>query len=257
MNPLPTFSIVTVCFNAETTIAQTIASVQEQRDVRFQHIIVDGGSTDGTMDIVRKHANCIDRIISEKDHGVYDAMQKGLTLAQGKYTGFLNADDFYASPTALARLAAELNAGDYLGITGVVQQINGAGKIIRTIGREPLRLEDLFWGKFPPHPSTYLRTTEMLSAGGFQRHYKIAGDFDLLIRLIKNINLPIAHLASPIVKMRMGGVSTGGLSAYQLSSRELVLALRSTGYPANPFKVHARILKKLPELLFNEKEGTH
>jgi glycosyltransferase involved in cell wall biosynthesis len=247
-NSTPFFSVVTVCFNAKETIAQTIDSVRLQRGVSIQYIIVDGGSTDGTLDIINSFSDQIDVIISGPDRGVYDAMQKGLQVSRGTYTGFLNADDYFAGPDVLLKMAAALSGGVCLGVSGVVQQVNGSGTVIRTIGRDPLDLNELLWGKFPPHPATYLVTELMKKAGGFKHHYKIAGDFDLLIRMLKNSPLPLAHLNQPIVKMRMGGASTMGFSAYRISSKELLAALRNAGYPANALKVHGRMLKKLPEL---------
>ncbi len=245
----PMFSVVTVCFNAKATIAQAIESVQAQQGVSVQHIVIDGGSTDGTVELIQSYAERIDTFKSGRDRGVYDAMQKGLELARGQFTGFLNADDYFAGPDVLSKLAQVLRKGHYLGVSGIIEQVNTAGTVIRTIGRDPLSKQDLLWGKFPPHPATYLDTDLMKEAGGFQHHYRIAGDFDLLIRMLKRSSLPLAHIDQKIVQMRMGGASTVGLSAYRLSSNEILAALRGAGYPANVLKIHGRVVKKLPELV--------
>jgi glycosyltransferase involved in cell wall biosynthesis len=244
----PFFSIITACYNAAATIEDTIISVRNQTGVLIEHIIVDGQSTDGTMEIVQRHKDGFAKIISEKDRGVYDAMQKGLPLARGHFVGFLNADDFYTGTDVLSRLAAVLQSGDFIGISGVVEQIDANEKVKRVIGRKPLSNYELLWGKFPPHPSTFLRAELMKQAGGFKHDYRIAGDFDLLLRVLKLSPLPMAHVPWTVTRMRMGGLSTQGLGIYNMVSGELLRALRECGYPARSSKIHARLFKKLTEL---------
>jgi glycosyltransferase involved in cell wall biosynthesis len=245
----PFLSIITACYNAAKTIEDTIHSVRNQLGVSVEHIIVDGGSTDGTLEIVNRFRNGFSHVVSERDRGVYDAMQKGLVLARGRFTGFLNADDFYTGNDVLARLAAELKTGKYVGISGVVEQIDEQNKVKRTIGRKPIAAPDLLWGKFPPHPATFLQTDVMTRAGGFKHDYIISGDFDLFLRVLKLSPLPMAHVPWAVTRMRMGGLSTQSLGNYKMVGDELHRALTECGYPASRFKVQARLLKKLTELI--------
>jgi glycosyltransferase involved in cell wall biosynthesis len=246
---LPFFSIVTACYNAASTIEDTICSVRDQRGVSVEHIIVDGKSTDGTMDIVERYKDGFAKVVSERDRGVYDAMQKGLPLTRGHFVGFLNADDFYTGTDVLSRLAIVLQSGNFVGISGVVEQIDVKDHVKRVIGRKPLSHDDLLWGKFPPHPSTFLRAELMKQTGGFKHDYRIAGDFDLLLRVLKLSPLPMAHVPWTVTRMRMGGLSTQGLGIYNMVSGELLRALRECGYPAQSLKIHARLFKKVTELL--------
>jgi glycosyltransferase involved in cell wall biosynthesis len=244
----PDFTIVTACFNASKTITDTIASVRAQRDVNIEHIIIDGGSTDGTMDIVQSYKNSFKHVVSEPDRGAYDAMQKGVQLAQGRFCGFLNADDYYAGDRVLYQLKKLLEVRSYFGVSGIVEQIEATGKLRRTIGRYPTRNSDLLWGKFPPHPSTFIRTDLIKAVGGFRHDFVIAGDFDLFLR-VKNItDEPMAHLKQVVTKMRLGGLSTKSYVNYAMVGKELFRALDESGYPARRYKMWLRGALKLGEL---------
>jgi glycosyltransferase involved in cell wall biosynthesis len=246
----PLISIVTACYNAAATIEDTILSVRSQKGVGLEHIIIDGGSKDATLAIVEKYRDGLSVVVSEPDRGVYDAMQKGLMHARGIFTGFLNADDFYIHTDTLARLATVLQSGDHFGISGVVEQIDAAGKIRRVIGRKPVSDADILWGKFPPHPGTLLRTELMRQAGGFKHDYRIAGDFDLFLRVRKLTTQTMAHVDWPVTKMRMGGLSTeNALGNYMAVGTELFRALTECGYPASRLKMQTRLLRKVSELM--------
>jgi glycosyltransferase involved in cell wall biosynthesis len=246
----PFLSIVTACYNAAATIEDTILSLRSQQGVKFEHIIVDGGSKDDTMAIVDKYRDGFSYVLSEKDRGVYDAMQKGLMQARGMFTGFLNADDFYASTDTLARLASTLKTEQYFGVSGVVEQIDTTGKVRRVIGRKPVSEADILWGKFPPHPGTLMRTDLMRQAGGFKHDYRIAGDFDLFLRVRKLTSQKMAHVDWPVTKMRMGGLSTGNAASnYVMVGDELFRALSECGYRASRLKMQTRLLKKFTELM--------
>jgi glycosyltransferase involved in cell wall biosynthesis len=245
----PFMTVITACYNAASTIEQTITSVRDQRTVSIEHILIDGGSTDGTMEIVNRYRSLFSHVISEPDRGVYDAMQKGLLVAKGTYTGFLNADDHYAGNDVLYRLAKVLTEGQYLGISGVVAQIDAKEKTKRTIGRQSISESDLLWGRFPPHPATFLRTELMRQTGGFKHDYVIAGDFDLFLRVRRLTDNPMAHVAWPVTNMRLGGLSTSSLGNYGMVGRELHRALNECGYPASMPRMWLRGLAKLRELV--------
>jgi glycosyltransferase involved in cell wall biosynthesis len=244
----PDFTIVTVCFNASKTIGDTISSVQAQKGVNLEHIIIDGGSTDATVDILNKNRAGFKHVISEPDRGPYDAMQKGLQLAQGRYCGFLNADDYYASDDVLLKFKELLEERSCFGVSGIVEQIESTGKSRRTIGRKPVKDSELLWGRFPPHPATFLKTDLMKAAGGFRHDFIIAGDFDLFLRVKKITDEPMAHLSRVVTKMRLGGLSTKSYVNYAMVGRELFRALDESGYPARRYKMWLRGALKLGEL---------
>jgi glycosyltransferase involved in cell wall biosynthesis len=196
-------TIVTVCFNAAATIGDTLSSVARQSMAGVDHIVIDGGSSDGTLSIVDRFPH-VSRLVSERDRGIYDAMNKGLALASGDYIGFLNADDVFAADDSLTRFFA----GDQCGladiISGDVVMVDAAtpDRIVRTYrgGRfSPWRLRI---GDMPPHPATYVRTTVMRAVGGFRDDFRIAGDFDLLARLMLNHGASWAHRPVTLTAMR-------------------------------------------------------
>jgi glycosyltransferase involved in cell wall biosynthesis len=244
----PTFSVVTVCFNSKATITETIMSVRSQTGVSFEHIVIDGGSTDGTLDILENYRDGIAHIVSEPDEGVYDAMQKGLELANGTFTGFLNADDFFSSQQALLRLLGDFDESECDGLCGVVEQIDENGRTARVIGSAEVTESELLWGKFPPHPGTYLRTEVMKKTGGFGREFRLLGDMDMFLRFKDIAQRKIVFSKETVVKMRLGGLSTRGFATYLAIGQEMLMALNRSGRAASWFKIQLRFLFKLREL---------
>jgi len=255
MSDTPLFSVVTICFNAQNTIQDTINSVAYQKSVMLEHIIIDGGSSDNTMKIVNSQIEKFSVVISEADKGIYDAMQKGLMQAKGVFTGFLNADDYFASEDALLKLSRPLMdpSTNIIGLTGALDQVNEKGTITRKIGQKAFSKKDLKWGKMPPHPATYFKTDLMKKTGGFDKSYRIAGDFDMFLKMLEQMNdyehAEISHVAETVVKMRIGGISTGGYRTYFEIGRENARALKNYGYFVNPLLIQLRGLRKILEII--------
>jgi glycosyltransferase involved in cell wall biosynthesis len=249
-NERPLFSVVTVCFNNHKTIAETMESVRNQRGVTFEHIIIDGGSVDGTLDIINDYKDQLAHVISGKDNGVYDAMQKGLSLATGQFTGFLNGDDYFTSSDSLQRLVGHDNPLMFDGLCAVIDQIDQNGRIVRVIGGKEITERQLLWGKFPPHPATYLRTDLMKDAGGFDQRFRIVGDMDMYLRCKDKATKPFCFKTESIVRMRLGGLSTRGFSSYLAVGREMLMALRRSQRSAQWLRIQGRILFKMNELVF-------
>ena len=242
-------SVITVCFNAVGTIADTIASVDRQDWPDVEHIVIDGASKDGTPELVRQLAHPRLRLISEPDEGHYDAMNKGLREATGEYVGFLNADDFFASPQSLTMIADTIratNADCVLGDTAFVDKNgNPKGRLYSTrgFGRWWLRI-----GAMPPHPSFYARTELLRAAGGFDTRYHIAADFDLIARLLLKGKASWARTRSVVSCFRIGGISTANASAKLAIGRELAASLNRLGQPFARFSVLLRLPIKLAQL---------
>lgn len=219
-------SIVTVCFNSAPTIEDTILSVAGQQGVEVEHIIVDGASTDGTVDIIKKHKS-VTRFVSERDKGIYDAMNKGIALATGDVIGTLNADDFYADNHVLESVAKvftnsvrEACYGDLI----YVSQENKE-KTIR-YWRSRKYVYGLFkTGWMPAHPTFFARKNVYEKLGGFNLNYKIAADFELLFRFIEQNRLNVEYLPKVLVKMRLGGTTNKNLSNVVKQNKEIIAIL--------------------------------
>lgn len=220
-------SIITVSFNAAHSIADTFASVAEQTYSNIEHIVVDGASTDGTLDIIERHRANIAKIISEPDCGIYDAMNKGLRLVTGDIVGFINSDDFYASPEVLARVA-EVFADEHVdacyGDLCYVEQENVA-KVMRYWRSSAFEPGLFSTGWVPPHPTLYLRRRVLERHGTFDLHYRIAADFELMARLIEVHRIKTVYIPQVLVKMRLGGTTNRSWSNILKQNREIWHAL--------------------------------
>lgn len=248
----PSISIVTASFNAASTIADTLASVAGQTGVEFEHLVVDGASRDGTLEVVARYANPRLSVVSEPDHGIYDAMNKGLRRANGDYLLFLNADDYLARPDSL-KLAAEA-----LATTGA-DCLFADTEFVGADGRTPQRrLYSArhfapWWlrvGAMPPHPSMFLRRSLMLELGGYDTSYRIAGDFDFVARAVLNHGASYARLSTVLTRFRVGGVSTSGIGSKLALNREFARSLRDLGQPFSRASVLFRLPLKLAQFRF-------
>lgn len=242
-------SIVTVCFNSAATIEDTIRSVLEQEYGPIEYIIVDGGSTDGTLDIVARHNGRIRKLVSEPDRGIYDAMNKGANLAQGEIIGFLNADDVYAGPTVVSEIVEAIEAGHADGVYGdlvYVGRRNG-GRIVRYWQAGQYRPKAFCSGWVPPHPTFFCRTDLYRRLGGFNPEYRVAGDFELMLRFIEKHHIHVQYVPKPFVRMRVGG-KANTLGGIIQGNREIIRAFRTNGmdFPLQFFCL--KLLRRLSQL---------
>ena len=225
-------SVVTVCFNAGDTIADALRSVNAQTHPDLEHIVVDGGSTDGTVDAVRRHGQRVSRMVSEPDRGIYDAMNKGLAMATGRCVMFLNADDWYVVPDAISTLAAAMEARQSKAAYANVAYVNRErpDKRQRTWRSGPMRKGAFARGWAPPHPTFMAHRELLLELGGFDRRYGLAADFDLMLRMLEVANAPVAYVDRELVHMRSGGATGGGPADIARQNLEIVQSLWRAGY---------------------------
>ena len=217
-------SVITVCFNAERTIGTTVDSFLNQSHPEKELIVVDGASRDGTVRLVESFARPEITIHSELDKGLYDAMNKGLALYRGDAVGFLNADDCFSNKDSLASIAAALETCDMVsGNLDFVRDHQSAMVVRRWRGR-PYAAGDFRRGWMAAHPTFYVRRRVVELVGRFDLTYRIAADYDFMLRAYELHNFRSRHVAEVLVHMQQGGASTAGLKAYWLSNRE---ALRS------------------------------
>ncbi len=240
-------TLITVCFNSEKIIATALESVLRQRDVDFEYIVVDGASRDGTLDIIKSYEpRFAGRMhhISERDSGMYDALNKGVAMATGDVVGILNADDVLASDRTLADVAAAFDDNTdavYADIRFVKADTSvavGTDELdymrslntLRYYSAKHWRPWMLRWGFMPPHPGVYIRREFFAKLGGYKLDYKIAADYELLVRYLKRNALRTKYINKALVVMRMGGMSTNGWRSTLTLNRENVRANRENGY---------------------------
>ena len=256
-------TIITACYNSVETISTAIESVLAQDGVDVEYIVVDGGSNDGTIGVIKEceaRFNGRMRSISEPDEGMYDAINKGIKMATGDVVGILNADDMLESPDTLAHVAeAFTDAVDavYADIRFVKDDLNSTVRYYSAKHWKPWMLQ---WGKMPPHPSVYIRRELFEKYGMYKLGYDIAADYELLIRYLRMAKLKTRYLNESLVRMRMGGKSTRGWKSFVTLNREIVRGNLENGYfccfpmllPKYLFKIFEFILPRL-----GLKKGTH
>lgn len=203
-------SIITSCYNRAATIRSAIESVlaQDYNDIEF--IVVDGSSTDGSLDIIREYVDRISIIISEPDHGMYEAINKGIRVATGEIIGLLHSDDFFYDNGVIGRIVKRIKRthADFLYGDGLFVNPDNTNKVVRNWIGGGYRLWKVRHGWLPLHPTCYIRRDVMMRLGLYNESYKIAADSDLLVRYLLTGGLTVTYLNEYIVRMRMGGLST-------------------------------------------------
>lgn len=226
-------SLVTACYNSLATLPDTLSSVYSQQDVELEYIVVDGASEDGTRELIAaersKPGSPLSIWISEPDRGIYDALNKGIGLATGEVLGFLHADDVFAHPFVLEHVAASFEDPSVVACYGDLEYVwrNDSSKVLRYWRSGEFDQRRLRWGWMPPHPTVYVRRSWYLRYGGFNTRYRIAADYDLMLRLLSDVQGRVVYLPEVLVRMRTGGASNRSLRNILLKSSEDYRALRS------------------------------
>ena len=191
----PKISIITVCFNSVATIEDTIRSVLAQDHSNIEYIVIDGGSTDGTVEIITQYAASIDHFVTEPDKGIYDAMNKGVSLATGDLVGVLNSDDFYAQADAVSTIAKSLEAHDADVVFGDLVFVSPADptRIVRAYNAGAFRPWKLRFGWMPPHPSTFIRRNLFKEFGAYSLNFSTGADYEMFVRLLlrHRVKIPV------------------------------------------------------------------
>jgi glycosyltransferase involved in cell wall biosynthesis len=227
---LLTISVVTVCRNSEATIEDTLRSVAAQTYPLVEHVVVDGNSSDSTMEIVHRFRH-VAKAVSEPDRGIYDAMNKGIRISTGEIIGTINADDFYSMPDVLAHVAAafedpsvDVCYGDlcYVGY-------HDPTKVVRYWRSSTFKPELFLRGWCPPHPTFFVRRAVYDRLGDYDVRYKIAADVDLTMRYLEKHRVHSRYIPEVLVKMRLGGHSNKSIRNVITQNREIWAALRKNG----------------------------
>jgi glycosyltransferase involved in cell wall biosynthesis len=248
----PLISIITVVFNGASTLEHTIQSVIEQTYSNVEHIVIDGGSSDGTLDILNKYNDKIAYWVSAKDSGIYDAMNKGILLAGGDYIGMLNSDDFFSNPSVLEEVATSMTLANVDAVFSCLDIVDpkNLDRVLRRYRVKSFSSLMLRIGIMPPHPTFYCKKSCYENAGLYQTNYRIAADFEMLVRLLIKHHITWQFIDKTIIKMRSGGVSNSGIKSKWVVNREIVRACNENGLYTNMFLLLFKLPIRLMERFF-------
>jgi glycosyltransferase involved in cell wall biosynthesis len=253
-----TFSIITVVFNRVATIERAIQSVLQQDYPHIEYIIVDGASTDGTNQVIEKYRSHFKQYISEKDNGMYDALNKGIKMATGDVVGILHADDVFADHTIISHVAAIMQGQPHIdcvyGDVGFVAD-NNSGKIIRYYSSAIFHPKLFKFGFMPAHPTFFCYKKLFDLYGYYRTDLDIAADFDLLLRYLKKYSLQSTYIPKMLVRMNMGGKSTKGVSSTIKINNELKRILSENKMPSSYLRLYARYFIKIKEFWINKHQS--
>ncbi|MCU7835163.1 MAG: glycosyltransferase [gamma proteobacterium symbiont of Taylorina sp.] len=221
-------SLITVSFNRQETIEDTILSVQSQSYTNLEYIIIDGASTDNTLNIIKKYPDVVSHFVSERDEGIYDAMNKGISRASGDIIGFINADDVLASPEVLKNVAQTFSSNNidacYADLVYVDQfNLKDVKRYWRSSG---FKAGAFSKGWSPPHPTFYVKKSVYEQFGLFSLDYELGNDIELMLRFLEKYQINSLYVPNLWVKMRMGGVSNQSIANVVLQNKEIIQAAK-------------------------------
>jgi len=221
-------TVITAVYNNKETITDALESVLSQSYKNVEHIVIDGGSTDGTIEAVRAFGDKIEKFVSEPDEGIYDALNKGIALATGDVVGFLNSDDVYANDRVLEKIARAFQHEDADSVYGDLNYVkrDDISKVVRHWKSRGFTRHKLLMGWMPPHPTFYVKRKIYEQYGGFDTSFRIAADYDSILRFLGLHNISTTYIPEVLVQMRLGGVSNRDLRSILKKSGEDYKALK-------------------------------
>ena len=222
-------SIITSVYNNQETIAEAIDSVLSQTYPNIEYIIVDGGSTDNTVNIIKSYQDRLDTFISEPDKGIYDGLNKGINLATGDVICFLHSDDLYSDNTIIEQVAKAFINSNVDSVYGDLTYVNknDSSKVVRFWKSGGFTLKKLQYGWMPPHPTFFVKRSSYQQYGLFDTSFKIAADYDLMLRFLGKYKISTHYIPNVLIKMRVGGESNKSLKNMIRKSTEDLQAMRN------------------------------
>ena len=244
-------SVITVCLNSEQTIEKTIKSVLSQKYLNYEYIVIDGGSSDSTLKIIKKYQKFLKTVVSIKDKGIFDAINKGIELAEGDIISIIHSDDIYYNnevfDNVLFHFKSNLNLDCLIGTT-IINKYN-SNKIIRKYNPKIFKNWMLYFGFSPPHPSSFIKKKIYDDFGMYKIDYKIAGDFEFFLRIILKNKISFKILDKNFVIMKSGGKSSKSFISNIISTKEILKSFRENEIYTNLFLVLLRFPLKLIQMI--------
>ena len=244
-------SIITVCYNAKSTIEFALQSVLNQHYKDIEYIVIDGASSDMTLSIIKKYEGKIAKIVSEKDNGMYYALNKGIELATGDVVGLLHADDFYASNKIISRIVTEFQSKNIDAVYGDLQYVfkEDINKVFRNWNSNPYNPSLFLKGWMPPHPTFFVKRECYKDFGKFNTTFSISADYELMLRFLYKHNIKATYIPEVIVKMRVGGVSNISIQNRIKANMEDRRAWKINGLKPNVLTLFLKPLSKLRQYI--------
>jgi glycosyltransferase involved in cell wall biosynthesis len=243
-------SVITVCFNSEKTILDSLNSVINQKGVELEQIFIDGKSSDSTIDLIKPFLNDTVILISEKDYGIYDAMNKGIQTASGDVIGLLNSDDVYYNESVLENVSEIFRTNPQIDIVYgdlVYVAQNNLNKIVRKWISKPYYERFFEHANVPPHPSVFLRKSVYEKMGLFDLNFKLAADYEFLLRIFKNNLFQSLYVSDVFVKMRLGGATNKNFNNILLGNKEIYNAWSKNGLKLPWYFFLLKIVKRFSQ----------
>ena len=242
-------TIITPCFNNAATIAACLASIYSQTYEDYEHIIIDGGSTDNTLDIINLNVGHNRRVISESDKGPYDAMNKGIALASGDVVGILNADDIYADNLVLERIVNTFKNSDCDACYGdlVYVQRENPDKSVRYWRSGEYNAENLRRSWIPPHPTFYVRRDVYSQFGLHDLCFRLAADYELMLRMLLRYEIKLSYINAVLVKMRLGGLTNRSFGNLICQNIEIIKARRMHGLRSSAVYLVYKVISRFKQ----------
>ncbi len=244
------FSIITATYNSALTVRDTLHSVGQQDYPDIEHIIVDGSSTDSTLQIVHEFGR-VAKVISEKDTGIYDAMNKGIAAATGAVIGILNSDDIYVGPHVISTIAKIFSNPDIQTSYADLQYVQpgNLNKVVRTWKSGNFSRRNFYFGWMPPHPTFFVRREVYDKVGLFNSAMRSAADYELMLRILVKHEIPAHYIPEVIVRMRSGGMSNASFKSRITANKEDRLAWKLNGLEPHFFTLYAKPIRKISQFL--------
>jgi glycosyltransferase involved in cell wall biosynthesis len=246
-----TISIITISYNSAATIADTLQSVASQRYEKIEHIIIDGGSTDETLQIITRYPH-VAKLVSEKDNGLYDAMNKGIALATGEVIGILNSDDLFADADVLQKVADAFKNPAVEACYGDLQYVqhNNLSEVIRHWKSGKFSMRKFYYGWMPPHPTFFVRHYLYAKHGVFNTRLRTAADYELMLRFLLKHQIKAIYIPYVLVKMRAGGVSNANFRNRIKANQQDREAWRINGLKPYFFTLTIKPIRKITQYIF-------
>jgi glycosyltransferase involved in cell wall biosynthesis len=243
-------SIITVTYNSAETVAETMQSVEAQDYPHIEHIVVDGQSTDETLEIVRQYPHTA-TLISEKDDGIYDAMNKGIRAATGDIIGILNSDDMYENEHVITKVAEVFKDPEIQACYADIEYVDSmnTSRVTRRWKAGHYDKNSFYWGWMPPHPSFFVRSSVYDRVGLFNTLLRSAADYEMMLRILVKHHLRAAYIPEVIVKMRTGGMSNASVKNRIRANREDREAWKANGLKPYFFTLYLKPLRKIRQFI--------